>query len=251
MKGSSSFLKKRTKRLLISIRQSQDRGYSRDLAAGAGIKVFLLLFLQKKKTLLLSLPAALLMASAGWSFAAESDPSAAPIATLDQALRTAMKHGSQPFPSRYEALAPAVDGAFNLPQILKTTVGLRWASISPDQQKVLLNVFRAYTIANYAANFDSDSGDQIRILPETRSVGSDKVVETEIVPTTGDPIRIDYVMRQGPSGWQAVDVLETGTISQVAVQRSDFRTVLEGGADKLIDSLKAKVDKLSGGTVHP
>jgi phospholipid transport system substrate-binding protein len=58
-------------------------------------------------------------------------------------------------------------------------------------------------------------------------------------------------MRQGPGGWQAVDVLETGTISQVAVQRSDFRSLLEGGADKLIASLKAKVDKLSGGTVHP
>jgi len=82
-------------------------------------------------------------------------------------------------------------------------------------------------------------------------VGSDKVVETEIVPKTGDPIRMDYVMRQGVSGWQAVDVLETGTISQVAVQRSDFRSLLEGGADKLIDSLRAKVDKLSGGTIHP
>jgi phospholipid transport system substrate-binding protein len=82
-------------------------------------------------------------------------------------------------------------------------------------------------------------------------VGADKVVETEIVPKTGDPTRIDYVMRQYPAGWQAVDVLEEGTISQVAVQRSDFRSLLEGGAGKLIDSLKAKVVKLSGGTVTP
>jgi phospholipid transport system substrate-binding protein len=175
----------------------------------------------------------------------------APIAALDAALQTAMKTGSQPFPSRYQALAPAVDAAFNLQQILQSSVGLRWSSIPADQQKSLLTVFRAYTIANYAANFDSDSGDKIRILPETRDVGSDKVVETEIVPTSGDPTRLDYVMRQGPAGWQAVDVLETGTISQVAVQRSDFRGLLTDGAQKLIDSLNAKVDKLSGGTVHP
>jgi phospholipid transport system substrate-binding protein len=197
------------------------------------------------------LAAALLLATPVVSRAAQSDSVSAPIAGLDQALETAMKNGSQPFPSRYQALAPAVDTAFNLQQILQSSVGLRWSSIPPDQQKTLLAVFRAYTIANYAANFDSDSGDKIRILPETRDVGSDKVVETEIVPTSGDPTRLDYVMRQGPSGWQAIDVLETGTISQVAVQRSDFRSLLEGGADKLIASLKAKVEKLSGGTVHP
>jgi len=197
------------------------------------------------------LAATLLLAATGISRAAQSAAVDAPVATLDEALATAMKTGSQPFPQRYQALAPAVDAAFNLQQILQSSVGLRWSSIPADQQKSLLAVFRAYTIANYAANFDSDSGDKIRILPETRDVGSDKVVETEIVPTSGDPTRLDYVMRLGPGGWQAVDVLETGTISQVAVQRSDFRSLLEGGADKLIASLKAKVDKLSGGTVHP
>jgi len=183
--------------------------------------------------------------------AAELDQAAVPIATLDQALQTAMKNGGKKFPERYNALAPAVDSAFNLQQVLETIVGLRWSAIPPDQQKALLAVFRSYTIANYTANFDSDSGDQIRILPESRSIGADKVVETEIVPKSGDPTRMDYVMRQTVHGWQAVDVLETGTISQVAVQRSDFRSLLEGGAGKLIDSLKAKVDKLSGGTVHP
>jgi hypothetical protein len=57
---STSFLKKRSKRLL-SLRNSQDRGpnaegLGADLAAGAEIKVFLLLFLQKKKTLPSALP---------------------------------------------------------------------------------------------------------------------------------------------------------------------------------------------------
>jgi phospholipid transport system substrate-binding protein len=83
-------------------------------------------------------------------------------------------------------------------------------------------------------------------------VGADKVVETEIVPKAGDPTRIDYVMHQGPAGWRATDVLEQGTISQAAVQRSDFRSLLAGGdAGKLIDSLKAKVATLSGGSIRP
>jgi hypothetical protein len=52
-KESPSFLKKRSKRLLFP-RNSLLGGRGRYLAAGAGIKVFLLLFLQKKKALLTS-----------------------------------------------------------------------------------------------------------------------------------------------------------------------------------------------------
>jgi phospholipid transport system substrate-binding protein len=58
-------------------------------------------------------------------------------------------------------------------------------------------------------------------------------------------------MRQYPTGWQAIDVLEQATISQVAVQRSDFRSLLAGGADSLTASLQAKVDTMSGGTIKP
>ncbi len=192
----------------------------------------------------------LMLATAGTGLAQDTGP-AAPIKALDDALLAAMRNGHAAFPARYQALAPAVDRAFNLPQILRTVVGLRWSSLPADAQTRLLATFRAYTISSYASNFNSDSGDRIELLTETRDVGSDKVVETQIVPKTGEATRIDYVMRQGPSGWQAVDVLEQGTISQAAVQRSDFRSLLTGGADKLIASLQQKIDTMSGGTIKP
>jgi phospholipid transport system substrate-binding protein len=177
---------------------------------------------------------------------------AAPIAALDTGLAAAEKNAATPFADRYAAMAPAVDRAFNLPQLLQSTVGLRWAQIAPAQREKLLAAFRAFTIASYVANFNTDSGDGFRILPETRNIGADQVVETEIVPKSGDPTRIDYVMRQGQAGWQVVDVLEQGTISQVAVQRSDFRSLLSDGTGvALTDSLNKRVAKLSGGTIHP
>jgi phospholipid transport system substrate-binding protein len=175
----------------------------------------------------------------------------APIEALNTALAQAEKTGTQPFRSRYDALAPAIDHAFNLPQILQTIVGLRWSQIPADQQAKLLAVFRAFTIASYVANFNAGT-DSFKLLPDTRSVGTDKIVETEIVPPQGDPTRIDYVMRNTGGAWQAVDVLQQGTISQAAVQRSDFRALLnDGGAAKLIASLQQKVDTLSGGAVKP
>ena len=202
-------------------------------------------------------PALAPIAAPTQAWAADTAPGAsasvtAPIAALNAALATAEKDAAKPFADRYNALAPAVDQAFNLPQILHTIVGLRWGAIPPPQQAKLLTAFRSFTITSYAANFDSNSGDAFNILPEIRNVGSDQVVETEIVPKDGDHVRIDYVMRQTNGVWQAVDVLQQGTISQVAVQRSDFRSLLQDGTGAaLIDSLTARVAKLSGGAVHP
>jgi len=131
-------------------------------------------------------------------------------------------------------------------------VGLRWAQIAPAQREKLLAAFRAFTIASYVANFNTNAGDGFKVLPETRAIGGDQVVETEIVPNSGDPTRIDYVMRQGQTSWQVVDVLEQGTISQVAVQRSDFRSLLADGTGvALTNSLNDRVAKLSGGAIHP
>jgi phospholipid transport system substrate-binding protein len=184
--------------------------------------------------------------------ACAQSPQAAPIDAINHGLTALEKNAAQPFPARYAAMAPIIDRAFDLKQVLKTIVGLRWPQIPADQQQTLLTVFRAFTICNYVANFNSDSGDVFRLLPETRQIGADQVVETEIAPKSGDPTRIDYVMRGGPAGWQAIDVLQQGTISQAAVQRSDFRGLLaSGNAAALIDSLRKKVDTLSGGSIKP
>ena len=55
------------------------------------------------------------------------------------------------------------------------------------------------------------------------------------------------VHRKG-DGWKIIDVLLDGSISQVAVQRSDFCSLLgSGDAAPLIASLRAKVSKLAAG----
>ena len=184
---------------------------------------------------------------------AQRDP-AAPIAQLDTALLAAMQMGrGTPFAQRYRAIAPAVEGAFDLPGVLAASVGLGWASLTPQQKQELVAVFTRYTIASYAANFDSYNGQTIEILPQfQRQVGQDVVVATQIVPTHGEPTRLDYVMHKTPQGWRAVDVLADGSISRVAVQRSDFRSLLTGGnPEPLIASLNEKVASLSGTASSP
>jgi len=176
---------------------------------------------------------------------------AAPIAALNRGLIAGMRAGkATPFTQRFTTLAPLVEAAFDIPGILQASVGPRWAALPPAQQSQLLDVFRRFTVASYVANFDSYDGETIEVLAESRSVGADQVVASQIVLKSGSPTRIDYVMRRTPAGWRAVDVLLNGSISRVAVQRSDFRSLLgSGDAGPLIQSLQHKIADLSGGAL--
>ncbi len=155
-----------------------------------------------------------------------------------------------PFPQRFDLLAPVVDRVFDLETILKVSVGLRWDTMNSDSHARLLKVFRRFTIATYVANFDKYDGEQFQVLPGSRSSGQDRIVATEIV-VNGQRTRLDYVMHSDRGSWRIVDVLLDGSISRVAVQRSDFRkTLARGDADALIASLRQKIADLSDGSLN-
>jgi phospholipid transport system substrate-binding protein len=171
-----------------------------------------------------------------------------PIHQLMEGLLRVMKAGrSTPFSQRFNTLAPVIDQTFDLTGILKASVGTAtWQSLPPDQQATLLEAFRRYTVASYVNSFDEYNGQRFLINPETRAVGDDQVVRTQIIPLSGDQHELDYVMREGPAGWRIMDVLADGAVSRVAVQRSDFRQLLrQGGAPTLAQSLEAKSSHLS------
>jgi phospholipid transport system substrate-binding protein len=176
-----------------------------------------------------------------------------PVSELYAGLQTAMQMGSAgaSFQQRFDRLAPVIDRVFNLDAILRTSVGLRWTSLDDASRRELFNVFRTFTIASYTANFDSNGGERFQVLPQTRPSGDDLIVESKLIPANGDPVRLDYVIHAGPAGQQIVDVLLNGSISRVAVQRSDFRALLaSGSAAQLIASLRKKVSDLSGGAMR-
>jgi phospholipid transport system substrate-binding protein len=170
------------------------------------------------------------------------------IQRFNDALFAAMKSGGRTdYSRRFRALAPEVDKTFDLSAVLSVSVGPRWT----DQQSRLLDAFRRYTVASYVANFDSYAGQDFTVSPGTRSLGVDRViVQSHIMKINGDATELDYVMKQTPLGWKAIDVLAGGAISRVAVQRSDFGRILSnGGGDALLASLQRKTSDLSGGAL--
>jgi phospholipid transport system substrate-binding protein len=181
---------------------------------------------------------------------AASPPPDQPLRALYTALDAAMRAGStSSFPQRFAALAPVLDRVFDLETVLKVSVGLRWDTMDPASRVDLLKVYRRFTVATYAANFNRYDGERFQILPGWRDSGLDRIVATEII-TQADHLRLDYVMRDDKDMWRVVDVLLEGSISRVAVQRSAFRKILVSGkVDALIASLRRKIADLSDGAL--
>jgi phospholipid transport system substrate-binding protein len=175
---------------------------------------------------------------------------AEPIVRLNAALLAAMHAGATtPFAARAATLRPVVEQVFDLPTILRNSVGPRWPDFAPASQAELLDAFTAFTVASWTANFDTFNGERFEVLPALREVGADEVVESRIIPASGDPTRLDYVMRSGTGGWRAVDVLVDGSISRVAIQRSDFRSLLASGDPApLLAMLRRKASAMATGS---
>jgi phospholipid transport system substrate-binding protein len=175
---------------------------------------------------------------------------AQPLQDLYAALEVVMRAGpATPFSQRFDTVAPVIDRVFDLETVLKVSVGMRGDAMDAASRARLLRVYRQFTVATYLANFNRYDGERFEILSGTRSIGSDRIVATAIV-TGRDRQRLDYVMHGGSGVWRAVDVLLDGSISRVAVQRSDFRKILASGdTDGLIGSLRRKIADLSDGAL--
>jgi len=188
----------------------------------------------------------------GQPHAAIASETAAPVEQLHAGLIEIMKVGrTVPFRQRYDKIAPVIGRTFDLEAIVRQVIGLRWSSLPAEQQAALTDAFRRYTIASYVANFDGYYGERFELLPTITAVGNDRVVQTRIVSASGQAHVLAYVMRQTASGWRIVDVLADGSVSRVAAQRSEVRSVLaDGGGPGLLVSLRRKTAELSGGILQ-
>lgn len=164
-----------------------------------------------------------------------------------------MKHGRElGMRGRYQALAPAVDAAFNIPTMIQFIVGASWASMPDADHRALIEAFRRMTIANYASNFDDFHGERFDVDPNVQSRGLDRFVQTTLVPSDGKPVPLDYRMRETAGSWKIIDVLLNGYVSELAMRRSDFASTLaKGGPAALTEKLNALADNLLSGTKKP
>ena len=185
---------------------------------------------------------------------AVSDPAARQIETFYGSLIDTMKHGPQlGMMGRYKALEPAVDKAFDLVSSMRLIIGPSWSTMPDADKNALVTAFRRMTIANYASNFDTFSGERFDVDPNVQTRGPDKLVDSKLVPQGGQPTQFIYRMRQSGGTWKIIDVYLAGFVSQAALKRSDFASTLAAqgpqGLAKRINSLADA--SLAGAKTNP
>jgi phospholipid transport system substrate-binding protein len=185
------------------------------------------------------------LAAPAWSAEEPSEALVARIWAFHEALLDVMKRAGQlGVRGRHEKLAPVIGATFDLPAMSRIAVGPQWNAIPKEQQATLIEAFSRMTIATYASRFDGYSGERFEVDPvvETRKTG--KIVRTRLIQSNGEPIALNYLMRDAGAGAKVVDVYLTGTVSELATRRSEFAAILAGGGPQaLIESLQQQADK--------
>ena len=151
------------------------------------------------------------------------------------------------YDGRYEKLQPALIEAYDFDAMTRVTTGRYWRDFTDDQKKQAIAAFRDLSIATYAARFDGSGGQRFEILGEEPAPAGNLRVNTQAVPTNGEPVRIDYLLRQDSGKWRVIDIYLKSSVSELAMRRDEFTAILaKSGFEGLMADLKAKVTQLQG-----
>lgn len=170
------------------------------------------------------------------------------IRTFSDRLLDSMKGGAKlGFKGRADKMRPAVADAYDMASMTRSTLGTAAAKLTPEEAATLAKVYSAFSVATYAAQFNEWNGERFDVGEQRPSTGGTVIVPSWLVPKSGDPTQIDYVMRQDQGQWRIIDVLFEGTVSQVAVRRSEFGSIFRAkgfsGLIEIIEKQTAALDK--------
>ena len=133
--------------------------------------------------------------------------------------------------------------AFDLPTIARFVLGRYWRRATTEERREFESLLEDYIVTTYAAHLGRYRG-------ETLAVGAargedDILVASEIIPSEGPPVRVDWRVRRGSGSYKIIDVVVEG-ISMVITQRSAFASVIQrsgGRVSGLLSELRKKAER--------
>ena len=168
---------------------------------------------------------------------------------LYDALLSSMKNGRILGQSgRFTQLAPVIRHTFDIASMARLSIGPAWTGLSDAQRQQATESFGRYISAIYADRFDSYNGQKLEVTGE-QPAPSGVMVRSQTIKASGEPVKVDYMMRRNGDSWLISDIYLDGVISEVATRRSEFATILKNdGIDGLIAALNRKADILTATT---
>jgi len=145
-------------------------------------------------------------------------------------------------------LLAVVDEGADLSLLGRLVLGRYWRQANSRQRTEYLRLFRHYIFQTFVQRLrqyvGSDLGyvsDRFQVIASRRVGERDVLVQSRVAPPTGQPVRVDWRLREGPEEPVIIDLIVEG-ISLLVTQRSEFAAVLErGGIDGLLSELRVRV----------
>lgn len=192
--------------------------------------------------------AALLLLAAPGAARAQ-DPAARVVEELHAALFDAMQHATElGYEGRYRRLVPVIERSYDLAFMARLALGRGWRGLDDAEQARWLKTFREFSFSTYAARFDGWSGERFETEGVEDAAHGTKLVKTRLLRPDDEPVRLHYRLRREGDAWRIIDVYLNGTVSEVALRRSEFATVLaREGFEGLLLDLLAKIESYERG----
>jgi phospholipid transport system substrate-binding protein len=171
---------------------------------------------------------------------AADDPAVQTVRDLYASFTVALKDGPGPLAKRVEAVAPALDKAFDFPTMTRIAVGSKWSGFTPEQQAAVIEAFKRSLTVTYANRLARAAGGKFDVTPKVEERGAQRVVPTRVTASDGDDSEVDFVVNDGT---RIQDVLLNGDVSEIAAQRNALSAPLKsGGADGVVKFLRQRAD---------
>jgi phospholipid transport system substrate-binding protein len=183
--------------------------------------------------------------------AAQANNATTSIESLHEALLDVMRNATElKYDGRTEKLTPVIPAHFDLAFMAQKAIGRRsWRAASEEEQKLYLETFTRFMVANYAGRFDGFSGQSFQTVGEEPARSETLMVKTQLLDPGQENIELNYRMRKVGEEWKIIDVYMDGTVSELALRRSEFAAVVKrDGFDGLIQALDKKIAKLANGS---
>ena len=153
-----------------------------------------------------------------------------------------MKNGQNlAYQGRYDKLFPAIMRSHDLTKIARSVVGKEWENLTEKQQTDLVDVFVRLSVASYAHNFKSYSGESFKFDSEEQTSRGGIVIHSSLLIPDGKAVRFDYMLKEKNNGWAIINIIADG-VSDLALKRSEYTSILQRqGFDALISQINEKI----------
>jgi phospholipid transport system substrate-binding protein len=145
-------------------------------------------------------------------------------------------------PQRQTAIQQVLQTRFDLPYMAQTALGTHWAKATPEQQARFVKATETAEAKAYAERFGQYAGQTLAIGKTTSRPNGAFIVDSRLNQTNGQPIKLEWEVRQLPAGLRITDVKIEG-VSMVMTRRSDFNSYIQqngGKVQPLIDELESR-----------